>query len=83
MNSAKRYLLGCRSSPQQIDLITTGLAPDLALSPEQLKRAWPAQLALLSRQKLRRALKNAVGKRLTVPQAREIASMINVSLDIR
>jgi len=74
-----KHLLGCRFSPQQIDLIIIALG----LTPAQFKQQqnWRGQMALLSPQQLKRALINAVGKgRLTFSEAQEIASIIGERL---
>ena len=74
-----KHLLGCRFSPQQIDLIIIALAADRALTPEQLKQQKNWRLS--SPQQLKRALINAVGKgRLTFSEAQEIASIIGERL---
>jgi hypothetical protein len=76
-------LLDClgRFSPEQIDLIILALAAYLNLPPEQLKQEWVWRIGLLSRQKLKRALINAVREgRLTFTEAQEIASIFNASL---
>lgn len=57
------------------------LASYFNLPPEQLKQDWEGQIGLLSRQKLKRALINAVREgRLTFTEAQEIASIFNPSL---
>ena len=70
-----------RFSPQQIELIIIALAAHRDLTPAQLKQNWQGQIGFWSPRELKRALINAVGKRrLTFPEAQEIASIIGERL---